>query len=67
MSCEICTTGIPKAGEDICEECYDAWAEEEIQMQEAEIAAERAYEASLEMPSINEPIDEWEAARHYRA
>lgn len=54
MACEICTTGIPKAGE----ECYEAWAEE-AKAQEAEMAAERAY---LELPSMNEPIDEYEAA-----
>lgn len=62
MACEVCTTGIPKAGEDICEECYEQWAEEELKAQEAELAAEQAYLAHLELPSMNEPIDEWEAA-----
>lgn len=62
MACEICTTGIPKAGEDICEECYDRWAEEECQAQEAERNAELAYLQHLELPSMNEPIDEYEAA-----
>lgn len=62
--CEICSDGTPLPGEDICEECYEAWAEDELKTQEAELANELAYEASLEMPSMYEPIDEWE--HHHR-
>ena len=66
MYCEVCNEGIPEEGEDICESCLDEWAEDERRMMEAERRSEIAYLESLELPSITEPLDEWEEMRHYR-